>query len=102
MNARNKFEEIRTLLSSQEGISPGKMMSSEAIRCNDKVFAFFHNEMMTFKLGSGFDPSDMGIDEWFPLSPFKTKPPLKGWYMIPEEYMDKWPQLAEMAFLKIR
>lgn len=102
MSAKIEFERIRTLLSTQEGVAPGKMMSSEAIRYNDKVFAFFHNEMMTFKLGTRFDPADMGIDEWLPLGPFKTKPPLKGWFMIPEKHKDKWPQLAEMALLKMR
>ena len=78
------------------------MMSSDAIRYNNKVFAFFHNEMMTFKLSHDFDLMEFGIEEWYPLSPFRTKPPLKGWFMIPAKYMDKWPQLAEMALLKMR
>lgn len=77
-------------------------MSSEAIRYKDKVFAFFHRDMMTFKLGYDFDPLDMGIEVWHPLSPFKTKPPLKGWYMVPEQYISKWPQLAELALMKMQ
>ena len=79
MSAKTEFQRISKLLSEQEDVAPGKMMSSDAIKCNNKVFAILHKDMMTFKLGSDFDPSDMGIDEWSPLSPFKTKPPLKGW-----------------------
>ncbi len=102
MNARSEFDRITKLLSSQEGVAPGKMMSSDAIRYNKKVFTFFYKDMMTFKLGADFDPTELYIEEWYPLSPFKTKPPLKGWFMVPEKYMDKWPQLAEMALLKMR
>ena len=102
MNALSEFKRIRQLLCNEPDVAPGKMMSSEAIKCNDKVFAFFHKEMMNVKLGADFDPMDHGIEEWYPLSPFKTKPPLKGWVMVPERYKEEWPRLAELALLKIR
>ena len=102
MKARKEFDRLSALMSTQDGVEPGKMMSSDAIRYRNKVFAFFHQDMMTFKLGADFDPMDMGLEEWYPLSPFKSKPPLKAWFMIPEKYMDQWPRLAEMALLKMR
>lgn len=100
MGTKAEFDRITKLLSTEPDVATGKMMSSEAIKCNGKVFAFFHKDMMTFKLGTDFDPMDHEIEEWYPLSPFKTKPPLKGWFMVPENYMDKWPKLAELALLK--
>ncbi len=52
---------------------------------------------MGFRLGSGFDPNEFGLKEVRPLSPFKTKPPLKGWFMVDKSESDDWQTLASLA-----
>jgi hypothetical protein len=73
------------------------MMSSPGLKYNNKVFAFYHKGNMGFRLGPQFSPPQHGIKFAKPLSPFKTKPPLKGWYVIDQIEKDLWPVLAEMA-----
>ncbi len=79
-------------------VKMGKMMSSEAVKVNDKVFAFYHKGSMGFRLGANFDTQKFGVLSAKPLSPFKTKPPLKGWYMVFETESNQWEILAQMAF----
>lgn len=79
----------------------GKMMSSPGIKYKNKVFAFYHNKEMIFKLGKQFVPKSMGIENYQLLSPFKNKPPLAGWFQIPYEYGEKWETLARQAQLLI-
>jgi hypothetical protein len=79
----DQFEAIRNLLcSNNEDVEPGPMMTAPGIRHKGKVFAFYHEQAMTFKLGKEFRPEDYDIDEWEWLSPFKNKPPMKGWWGI--------------------
>lgn len=75
----------------------GKMMSSPGLKVNDKVFAFYHKGEMGFRLGGDFDLKKFGVTTAKPLSPFKTKPPLKGWYIIEETESNLWEPLTEMA-----
>ncbi len=75
----------------------GKMMHSPGLKYRDKVFAFFHKEAMGFRLGPNFDPEKMGVINAKPLSPFKTKPPLKGWFIIEKHEMDTWGMLTELS-----
>ncbi len=76
----------------------GKMMSAPGLKYNDKVFAFYTKEdAMGFRLGEDFDPKKSGLKKHRPLSPFKKKPPLKGWYIIDKEESDKWEHLAELS-----
>lgn len=78
-------------------VQPGKMMSSPGLKCNNKVFAFHCKDGMGFRMGAEFDPKKSGLKNPKPLSPFKTKPPLKGWYIIEPNEADKWESLAEHA-----
>ena len=87
----NKFS------SSDPDIILGKMMSSPGLKYRDKVFAFFHKEEMGFRLGPGFDPVKFGLLQARPLSPFKTKPPLKGWFIVGAEEQRFWETLTIMA-----
>ena len=73
-------------------------MSAPAIKYKNKVFAFFHQSEMGFKLGKGYDLSPFDIQQFSYLSPFKHKPPMKAWYMIGEQDSDKWETLAYEAF----
>lgn len=93
---------VEKMSSSQENVHEGKMMSSPGICYKKKVFAFFHQSEMTFKLGKGFEPSTVGVDEFKFLSPFKNKPPMTAWFSIDPKYMDKWETLAEIALSNIQ
>lgn len=98
-----EFEELRLKMTqTYDHVGPGKMMSAEAIQYKKKVFAFFHEGEMTFKLGKDFDLNPFGIHEFGHLSPFKNKPPMKAWYIISPQYIDQWSVLVEKALLQIQ
>lgn len=97
--SRDIFDAICNDLEVHSGVEKGKMMSSPALKYNGKVFTFYHDRKMCFKLG---DPSILE-DANLPvilLSPFKTKGPLKGWFWVDETNADNWSPLAQKA-LKI-
>lgn len=73
------FEQIRDTVSAEfSSIKPGKMMSSDAILFEDKVFAFLSKKnKMVFKLGKDFDIREFDF-EVSPFNPFKNKGPLAG------------------------
>ncbi len=97
------FESITSILSkSYDQVTPGKMMSAEGIKYKSKVFAFFHNDQMVFKMGKQFVPENHGITEYSYLSPFKNKPPMKGWLEVPSIYKDQWSNLTNMALEKLK
>ena len=62
--AQAYYEFLRDKLCHQDGVAIGKMMSSQAVKCKGKVFVFFHQEKMTFKLGKDFDPEAYGLVDW--------------------------------------
>ena len=80
-----------------DDVARGKMMNSPGLKCNGKVFAFHCKDGMGFRLGQGFDAQAFGLENPRLLSPFKTKGPLKGWYVVDEEQIEKWQPLAELA-----
>jgi len=97
-DARAGFESIAEMfVLMHRDVEQGKMMSSPGINSNGKVFAFHCRDGMGFRLGADFDADQFGLRDHKPLSPFKTKPPLKGWYVVPESEMDQWHALADMA-----
>jgi hypothetical protein len=73
------------------------MMSAPALKFNNKVFVFFLEAEMGFRLGPSFSPKKFGLLSARPLSPFKTKPPLKGWYLIDASESDFWSELCALA-----
>lgn len=75
----------------------GKMMSAPGLKFKDKVFAFHAKEGMGFRLGAAFDPDTFGLKEAAPLNPFKTKGPLKGWFVINTNEIGHWEELAGQA-----
>ena len=98
MTPEQAFTEITKTLSEQyEHVTPGKMMSSEGIKVNGKVFCFFHDEEMCFKLGKDVDLSRPELAGAHFLSPFKNKPPMKAWLYIPFVEKRIWELLAEEA-----
>jgi hypothetical protein len=90
------------LIAKDSNISHGKMMTSPGLKYKNKVFAFFHNNAITFKLGKEFDPEKNEISRWDYLSPFKNKPPMKAWFELPYSEKDKWKAMAFLALQKMK
>ena len=98
MTTIEKFNQIVEKIKAKNAdVHLGKMMSSPGLKVNNKVFAFYHKETMGFRLGKAFDANKFGLKTAQWLSPFKTKPPLKAWYVIDAEEEEYWEDLAEMA-----
>ncbi|MGD1847988.1 MAG: hypothetical protein ACFB10_21555 [Salibacteraceae bacterium] len=95
---RERFLEIRTEFCEKVPlVAPGKMMSSEAITYEGKVFAFFsRKQKMVFKLGKQFDPETQDF-EIRVFNPFTKRAPLYGWFEVPYTHQDQWEPLAEKA-----
>lgn len=92
------FEKISEKLSGEnKHVAPGKMMSSPGIRYKNKVIAFYAKKEMIFRLGKEFQPEKFKIKNHSLLSPFKSKPPLAGWFQIPCTEKGKWEKLARQA-----
>ncbi len=97
------FKEIaEKILQKHEGTHMGKMMSAEGIQWNKKNFACYYQEAMIFKLGKDFNPESYGLTDWHFLSPFKTKPPMKAWFVIGPKDKDQWWVLTELALQKMK
>ena len=88
---------VEKLSSENDHIAPGKMMSSPGICYKNKVFAFYYDKQMVFRLGKGFNLQPFGIGNFSFLSPFKNKPPMTGWYQITAADSGKWELLAREA-----
>lgn len=96
--AETKFMSLVNKLSSaDDDVFLGKMMSSPGIKYKDKVFAFFNKDAMGFRLDTEFDIKKFGVKNPKPLSPFKTKPPLKGWWIVDYEEHKLWESLTELS-----
>ena len=93
-----EFDRLSDLLVAlHNDVEPGKMMSHPALTCKGKVFAFSATDGMGFRLGPDTDASAHGVKNPGPLSPFKTKPPLKGWWIVDTAEADTWETLAGKA-----
>lgn len=79
------------------GVDRGRMMSAPGIRYDSKVFAFFWRDAMVFRLGRQYDPAADGMNDVEHLNPFKNKPPMKDWFVVPAHHCDRWPALADAA-----
>ncbi len=95
---RKLFEKIAAKLTEEHRhVAPGKMMSSPGIRYKNKVFAFYHQKEMVFRLGKEFEPGKFKIKNYRLLNPFKNKPPMAGWFQLPFDERRKWEKLARHA-----
>ena len=97
------FNEIRAKFCLKDrNIKAGKMMSSEAITYQKKVFVFFsRKKRMVFKLGKYFDPDSMDF-EIAVFNPFKNRPPLNGWFEVPYSEKEQWETLTNKALILIK
>ncbi|KAA3610040.1 MAG: hypothetical protein D8M58_07625 [Calditrichaeota bacterium] len=97
------FNSITNKLSSEnENVEAGKMMSSPGITYKGKVFSFYYNDKMVFRLGREFDIEKTGVSEFELLNPFKNKPPMKDWFVVSGMYQSKWEMLALQALNKMQ
>jgi hypothetical protein len=98
MTERQTFEAIRSeLCASRAGVHEGKMMSSDAIKFNGKVFAFFSTKnCMVFKLGKAANLAEFTA-KLDVFNPFKNKGPLAGWYQASFSDKAHWKSLAHTA-----
>ncbi len=97
-NEKLVFDDITAKLCQiNRNIGDGNMMSSPGIKYKNKVFAFYHDRAMIFRLGKGFDIESEGVNTYEFLNPFKNKPPMKGWFVVPVTEIDNWQKLAEIA-----
>lgn len=93
---------VRDLFTDGE-VTEGFMMREPALKARNSVFCFYwaDRETMGFKLGKGFDIEGEGVTEYEHLNPFKNKPPMYAWYMVPANQSDFWPVLAGIALQKM-
>ncbi|MCB0838410.1 MAG: hypothetical protein KDE26_31520 [Bacteroidetes bacterium] len=100
MNTQDIFQEIvEAFTENYPSVKEGKMMSSAGLKVNGKVFCFFHEGEMCFKLGKNADTDRPELAGFRHLDPFKNKPPLTAWYYIPFTQKRIWEMLAEEAML---
>lgn len=96
-NAETQYREIvKKLTTEHKEVFEGKMMSSPGIKYKDKVFSFYNKESMGFRLDKELDIHQYAANPK-PLSPFKKKPPLKGWWIIDHSESGCWEELAKIA-----
>lgn len=97
--SETKFMHLVKIFSEMDNdIFLGKMMSAPGLKYKDKVFAFYtKDDAMGFRLGPDFVPKEHGLKYYQPLSPFKTKPPLKEWLIIDNKHSDKWENLTQLS-----
>ena len=92
---------VDDLLAKNVDVTVGRMMSEPGIKYKNRVFAFYHGSEMVFRLGKDFDPKTCQIKTYSLLNPFKSKPPLSGWFQIPYSESAKWKELADRALRKM-
>jgi hypothetical protein len=92
------------LTGSHQGVTEGVMMREPALKYRGKVFAFYYQDKnaMTFKLGKNYHIESHGITDYEFLSPFKNKPPMTAWYVIPAQHAGKWEELSRLALEAMR
>ena len=97
-----RFQEIADRLSrEQPDVSQGRMMSSPGLAYRGKYFAFVHDAAMVFRLGKDVEPAHLGLATVRPLNPYKTKPPVPGWFVVAETEHDRWEELARAALARM-
>ena len=97
------FNEIRDqFCNSNTQVVAGKMMSSEAITYQGKVFAFLSSKQrMVFRLGKSFNP-ELHHFEIEVFNPFKKRAPLWAWFEVPFSHKEQWEQLTHQALSTLK
>lgn len=96
MKSENLFSNIVAQITAEhDNVLEGKMMSSPALKLNGKVFVFSHKNSMTFKFQKETELYKSQYPGSSYLSPFKNKPPMRGWLTIPAEFQGDWLKLTK-------
>ena len=97
------FDQIRQQMCVRDPrISSGRMMRSEAITYQGKVFAFFSTKQkLVVRLGKSFQPTEAEADLQ-PFNPFKNRSAMTGWYEIPFADHRLWEHYCEQALARIQ
>lgn len=97
------FEKILIDLTSRyQDVSIGRMMSASAIQYQSKIFCFFKDEKMVFKIGRETDlKKEYQIDSYDLFSPFDSKPPMQDWFIVSKEFQSRWHILAGQSLQKL-
>ncbi|MCB1306757.1 MAG: hypothetical protein KDK30_01195 [Leptospiraceae bacterium] len=85
------------MIQKNKAITAGPMMSAPGIRFRGKVFAFYYNNSMVFRLGRDFDATGARLTDYTLLNPFKHKPPMRDWFVVGYSQHKRWPELANLA-----
>jgi hypothetical protein len=97
------FSELAEELSKENPeIKTGKMMSSSGLKYKDKFFCFLYNDKMCFRLGRDFDINSTGVKKYELLNPFKSKPPLKDWFVLEISEKKHWYPLAKSSYEQLK
>ncbi len=93
MSAPKKLFEniVNQFCQEDSNVTPGKMMSSDALKYKGKVFAFISpGENMVFKLGKDYPATESEASVLSEFNPFKNKGPLPGWFMVNKINSNLW------------
>jgi len=89
------------LIADEAGVERGRMMSSDAVKFNGKVFAFYTASGrfagLGVRLGKDVDVFSLQLKEWEYLAPFKSKPPMMDWILIGAKDRARWGEMARLA-----
>jgi hypothetical protein len=103
MTPAEAFSEVANGLATiEDGVELGRMMSSPGVTYRGKVFCFFYDSAMVFKLGKDAETSSPDLHGWQWLNPFKNKAPLKAWYVVPLQDTAQWDRLARAALTAMK
>ena len=92
------FDKIVIKLSKENTkVKAGKMMSAPGIKYKNKVFVFYYDKEMIFRLGEFAEPKKLGVKKFHLLNPFRNKAPMKNWFVIPYSESKHWEKLAKFA-----
>jgi hypothetical protein len=98
----SRYQEIADRLSLDRAeVGQGRMMSSPGLSYRGKYFAFVQGGAMVFRLGKEITPEELGLASVRPLNPYKTKPPVAGWFVVDESEQDRWEDLARRALARM-
>lgn len=92
---------LKKLTAKDKSVTQGRMMSAPGIVYDGRVFAFYWKQKMGFRAGREFDPQSLKVKEWEYLNPYKNKPPMVDWFILPYSESKKWELLAKVSLHKL-
>jgi TfoX/Sxy family transcriptional regulator of competence genes len=91
------FDNIASDMLAKGDTKRAKMFGSPCLSVNGKVFASFHKDDMTFKLGQAAREQALQLAGARHFDPGMGRP-MKEWVSVPTEQSDHWRELADQAY----